>query len=135
MELYDYIKPVQPPPPPPITVDKMLTNMGHPLTDMFYKQSPGDSVLWIELYFMAAVYDIGIADRLEFVRNTGAVLIMDDQWGFRIQPVIDPTGLNGWHSLQEYIQTGQAELRPCGDKITQFLKELRRRYDSNLIRW
>ncbi len=138
MELHDYIKPAQPPqvpPPPPLTGEQMLLNMGHPLTDLFSNHSPGDSRLWQELYFISAVVDIGISDRLEFVRNVGAVLIMDDQWGFRIQPVIDSTGRNGWNSMQEYLQTGQVELRPYGDKIMQFLKELRRRYDNNLIKW
>lgn len=41
------------------------------------------------------------ATMLEFVRNTGAVLVPSEKYGYVIRPVI---GVQGWSSMEEYEQ-------------------------------
>lgn len=83
---------------------------------------PEDSKLWLELYILA---DIAKGEELcamlAFVRNTGAILIKNDLYGYIIQPVIGP---NGWESREHYEKERVCMSRFKED-IIDILKKLR----------
>jgi len=123
MALYDHIKPSLPPMPPLPGSD-----MGVVYQDR-YNYSPNDSRLWLELFLIADKADRTLAEKLEYIRTTGAVLILDQQYGFKIQPII---GVNGWESINQYNQEREYLVDHMQTMI-QSLGELRRRYDSGKI--
>jgi hypothetical protein len=67
--------------------------------DNYYELSPDDSERWLMLISRAYGIAPDLADRLQYIRNTGAVLKKSDTYGYRIEPVIGP---NGWTSRDEY---------------------------------
>ena len=121
MEIYDYVKPPLPPIPPLFGSD-----MGKSYQDRYYQYSPNDSRLWLELFAISDNHNRQVAQQLEIIRATGAWLILDQQYGFKIQPVI---GVNGWESIEQYNQERQYLMQHMQVMI-QSLGELRRRYDS-----
>jgi len=123
MELYDYIQ--IPKPIPPL----FGADMGQLYQDRYYQHSPNDSRLWLELFAISDSADRILTEKLEYIRTTGAVLILDQQCGFRINPVI---GVNGWESINQYNQERQYLMQHMQAMI-QSLGELRRRYDSGKI--
>lgn len=150
MALYDHIKRPGPPPatfgpPPPIPVHiqppSAVPQVQHALFNAFggiihqdlYPYSPSDSSLWLELFIIADQVDHEFTVRLEWLRAVGANLILDQQFGFRITPIIDPTGVNGWTS-QEHYDTEKVCLEPHINQVVEALRELRRRYDTGRIR-
>ncbi len=133
MELYDYIQQSTPqlvskPNLPPI---QPLNFGGYEYKDG-YEYSPPDSKLWIALMKMVDSPDHRLTDILKCIRNTGAMLVPDQQWGYAIRPVIDPAGQKGWKSQQQYDQEKQY-LVPYGNQIISALAELRRRHEQKLI--
>lgn len=80
--------------------------------DDYYKYSPNDSNLWLKMFELAEKnYPGELYSILMYVRNTGAVLIQNDEYGYIIRPVI---GVNGWANQAEYEQE-----RGCMAKYTQ----------------
>lgn len=135
MELYEHIKmppPPQPPPPEQPNPD-LFSCLGRTYSDN-YPYSPQDSRLWIELFIIASGIDNELAGRLQYVRTVGAWLVLDATWGFKIQPVIDHQGKIGWQSPEQYEQEGRCALSPYGRQVMECLKELRHRFDKNMIR-
>lgn len=127
MELYEHIK------PPPQTDKPLYTTFGgHTYADM-YPHSPNDSPLWLELFMLAAKVDVNLAKQFEIIRTTGAWLLLDQQYGFRIQPIIDPKGANGWTTMEQY-NAERRYLMPYMNNVVEALRELRRRFDAGLIR-
>ncbi len=152
MALYDHIRQPVPPQygPPPATPPPVPYNMPPPpvpqasqpaLFDAFggvvhqdlYPYSPQDSNLWLELFILADKVSHELTVRLEWLRAVGANLVFDQQFGFRIVPIIDSTGTNGWHSQQQY-DAEKACLEPFFREVIEALKELRQRYDAGKIR-
>jgi hypothetical protein len=133
MELYDYIQQsssisVSKPNLPPI---QPLNFGGYEYKDG-YEHSPPDSKLWIAFMKMVDSPDHRLTDILKYIRNTGTMLVPDQQWGYIIRPVIDPAGKQGWQSQQQYDQEKQY-LVPYGNQLIAALAELRRRYEQKLI--
>ncbi len=130
-----WYQPVAPPPPPvpqaaqPALFDKF----GGVVHQDLYPYSPQDSSLWLELFIMADKVSHELTVRLEWLRAVGANLVFDQQYGFRIVPIIDPAGMNGWHSQQQY-DAEKICLEPFFKEVIEALKELRRRYDAGKIR-
>jgi len=120
MELYDYIQ--MPKPIPSL----FGADMGQSYQDKYYQHSPKDSRLWLELFAIADKVDRTLSEKLEYIRNTGAVLLIDQQYGFKIQPVI---GFNGWQSIEQYNQEREY-LMVHMQTMLQSLGELRCRYDN-----
>ena len=114
MALADYInqpKPVIPLPPlplppiaPPVKQDPeqlTLLSSGVEYGDR-YEFSPGDSELWLNLFSLAdSRAGEKLATTLEIIRNTGAVLVPSEKYGYIIKPVFGPQGFS---SEQEYNQ-------------------------------
>lgn len=123
MELYDYVKPSLSPIPPLLGAD-----MGKSYQDK-YQYSPNDSRLWLELFAISDKEDRTLTEKLEYIRTTGALLLLDQQYGFKIQPVI---GVNGWESINQYNQERQYLIEHMQTMIHS-LGELRHRYDSGKI--
>ncbi|MCM0759594.1 hypothetical protein M7775_13630 [Sporomusa sphaeroides DSM 2875] len=139
MELYDYLKPPQqpsalPPLPPPAQQSDLFATFGGYSYEDLYPYHPEDSRLWIELFVIADKINPDIAKRLEYIRTVGAVLIFDNQYGFRIEPMVDGQGVTGWSSIQQYVTERDAVLKPVGQQVMQALGELRQRYDQGRIR-
>ena len=128
MPLYDNIKPNIPEPPKPL-----FSQFGYTYSDL-YPNSPQDSRLWLELFIIVDKINPDLAKRLEYIRTTGARLIMDRQWGFIIQPIIDPSGISGWSSEFEYQQEKSQYLNFYSNEIIAGLSELRKRFDKGVIR-
>ena len=63
-----------------------------------YHQHPSDSELWLRLFQMASSIE-PLASNLMYMRNTGAILVRSEKYGYRIEPVI---GVDGWSSREEY---------------------------------
>ncbi len=152
MALYDHIRqPVPPPgnnpwgPPPPIPVhmppppvpqasqSTLFDAFGGVVHQDLYPHSPQDSNLWLELFILADKVSHELTVRLEWLRAVGANLVFDQQYGFRIVPIIDPAGMNGWHSQQQY-DAEKICLEPFFREVIEALKELRRRYNAGKIR-
>ena len=58
-----------------------------------YEFSPGDSELWLNLFSLAdSRAGEKLATTLEIIRNTGAVLVPSEKYGYIIKPVFGPQG-------------------------------------------
>ena len=121
MEIYDYVKPPLPPIPPVFGSD-----MGKSYQDRYYQHSPNDSRLWLELFAISDKADRTLTEKLEYIRTVGTVLVLDQQYGFKIQPVV---GVNGWESIEQYTPERHYLMQHM-QTMLQSLGELRRRYDS-----
>ena len=116
--LTDYINPPKPYFGPPPATLSFLTSETHapapaptiePIIrevslfeyhDRYANHSPGDSELWLRLFMYAdSQIHQDCATMLEYIRNTGAVLQANEQYGYVIRPVI---GVLGWSSMEEY---------------------------------
>jgi hypothetical protein len=147
MALYDHIRvpvpptigpppaiPNMPPPPVPSAAQPSLFDaFGGVKHEDLYPYSPWDSSLWLELFIIADEVNHEFTVRLEWLRAVGANLMLDPQFGFRIMPIIDPTGTNGWNSQQHFEKEREC-LDPYYNQVVEALKELRRRYDAGKIR-
>ena len=114
MALWEHVKPpvkFGPPPaafgpPPPVPVAEPIKIQQSLFGGIVYQDqcdvSPEDSYLWMELFIDADMINQDLARRLEYLRNTGCQLVPDSQYGYKIQPIIDPTGRNGWESVEHY---------------------------------
>ena len=89
-------------------------------TDTFYNVNPADSDLWLELFMLADVVDPELAGILQWLRNTGTVLVKDDKWGYRLVPWV---GDEGWSSEAEYRKESAA-LKPYRTQLVMILKKL-----------
>ena len=67
--------------------------------DRYYEHHPSDSDLWRKLFQMADRIGEPLASNLMYMRNTGAILVRSEKYGYRIEPVI---GAEGWSSREEY---------------------------------
>ena len=61
-----------------------------------------------------------LAARMQYIRNTGTVLIKSEQYGYRIEPVI---GVNGWASMAEYNKERECLVK-YGAQVVALLKRL-----------
>lgn len=129
MELYQYIQ--QPKPAVPSNFTR-YTELGRCYQDVLTNLPDGP--LWLELFIIADKSSQELAQILEYVRNVGAKLIMDQYYGFIIEPIIDPTGCYGWSSIEQYQQE-RRWLVPHTDILLQSLKLLREKYDNKQIIW
>lgn len=121
MDLSDYIKPA------PADNTPRYTDLGHSYQDRYqYAHTTQDSGLWLELFWLAHDVDRYLAEKLEYIRAVGAYLVLDQQWGFAIKPIVGPAG---WDSLIHY-NTERQWLVPHTQTMIRALAELRRRYDA-----
>ena len=88
--------------------------------DTFYKVSPEDSDLWLDLFMMADKFDPELAGILNWLRNAGTRLIKDRKWGYKLVPFI---GDEGWSSEEEYKKEAVA-LKPYKTQMVFMLKRL-----------
>ena len=72
--------------------------------DLYRQYHPEDSKLWLELFLQAGKIDENLASILMYIRNTGAVLLSSNEYGYVIRPII---GTNGWSSQEEYDKEKQ----------------------------
>jgi len=86
--------------------------------------SPVDSPLWVRLLAAAKKIDNDFAARLLYLRGGGCRLVSNERTGFRLEPIIDETGCNGWISQQVYDVEKQC-LWPYKEKLVDLLKELK----------
>lgn len=130
MEIYDYIN--QSRPVPPEHHSNAINSFGTVYRDL-YPYSPEDSFLWMELFCLCSYNEM--ASMLAYIRNVGARLVPHNQFGFMIQPIIDPTGFRGWKSLEHYNQEKQCLTSPRDytPVLIVLLGELRRRHDAGEI--
>lgn len=122
MEIYDYVQ-KQPTSPPLIGSD-----LGYSYKDS-YEFSPNDSWLWIELFIITDKHNRELAKQLEIIRATGAILIINPQYGFVIQPVIDSNGQKGWKNVEQY-NAERKYLMPYSNMLIESLKQLRNFYEN-----
>lgn len=126
--------PVNSQPPPAVSVQPTLwEQMGYVFHDL-YPHSPQDSVLWLELFLIADNISRPLAERLVFFRAVGAWLVPDQQFGYVIQPIIDPTGMNGWESIEQYNSERDKHLTEYCNEIVSALRELRDRVRAGKVR-
>jgi hypothetical protein len=123
MEIYDYVQ-KQPKPLPPIGSD-----LGYSYKDS-YEYSPNDSWLWLELFIITDKCNRELAKQLEIIRATGAIFIIDNHYGFIIQPVIDPAGQKGWKNIEQYNEE-RKYLMPYSNLLIESLKQLRIFYEKH----
>lgn len=76
-----------------------LTDLGSEMYDPGKVRFPEDSGMWIELFTLAMVADAELFYRLHYIRGTGARLVKDPQFGFKIVPVVSD---QGWESEAQY---------------------------------
>ena len=86
-----------------------------------YEFHPQDSELWLRLFHLADL-EVGepLASVLQYLRNTGCVLIPSAQYGYRIEPVIGP---EGWSDMAEYIRE-RGMLAKHREKLLELLRRL-----------
>ena len=86
-----------------------------------YEFHPADSELWIRLFHLADI-EVGepLASVLQYLRNTGAILVRSEQYGYRIDPVIGP---EGWPSREVYEQE-RGMLSKHREKLLELLRRL-----------
>ena len=120
MQTSNHVSPM-PPKPRPDPIPLMLMNSGTEYQDR-YEFSPGDSELSIKLFQWAdTVAGERFAGMLQYIRNTGAVLVPNDRYGYIIKPVI---GTQGWMSMEEYERERQPLIQ-YGEALIRLLKILR----------
>lgn len=90
-------------------------------TDDFREYHPDDHYQWMWLFFHAPFYSAELADVLCFLRCNGSILVRDQIYGYRIQPVI---GGHGWRTQQEY-DDAKAPLTGYMNEVLTLLKDLR----------
>jgi hypothetical protein len=123
MELYDYIQiPKQASP-------LIGSDLGYSYKDS-YEYSPNDSWLWIELFVITDKFNRELAKQLEIIRAAGAILVLNPQYGFSIQPVIDPNGQKGWKNVEQY-NAERKYLMPYSNMLIESLKQLRNFYERH----
>ena len=87
-----------------------------------YEFNPGDSELWLHLFAMADAHSgEKLATTLEIIRNTGAILVPSEKYGYIIKPVFGPQGFAG---EQEYDQE-RWHLRQYESTLLALLKKLK----------
>ena len=59
-----------------------------------------------------------------------AIFIIDNQYGFIIQPVIDPNGQKGWKNIEQYNEE-RKYLMPYSNILIESLKQLRIFYEKH----
>lgn len=86
-----------------------------------YEYSREDSQLWLSLFAMAdSMAGEKLATALEIIRNTGAILVPSQQFGYRIEPIF---GARGFADQAEYEQQ-RKYLREYGGILLDILKRL-----------
>jgi hypothetical protein len=88
--------------------------------DNYYELSPEDSEKWLMLISRAYNVSPDLADRLQYIRNTGAILKTSQEYGHRIEPVIGP---NGWESREFYERERQCLVK-YGAEVVKLLRGL-----------
>lgn len=146
MELYDYIM-------QPETVNRQERpqfNHTHPLGHYYQDRYPfptPDTNLWLALFWIIDPIDRRLAEILEYLRAVGAYLVPDQQYGYRIQPIVGPKGWSPHcgkvdpsknQEPCDYCQNKCYErerqyMMPHINTILQALGDLRRRYDAGKI--
>lgn len=85
-----------------------------------YIYSPDDSNLWLNLFVEADKIDPNLSSVLMYIRNTGAKLIPNREYGYIIRPVI---GSHGFHSQAEYDKE-KKYLNKHRDKVVKLLRKI-----------
>lgn len=86
-----------------------------------YEYSPEDSQLWLSLFAMAdSRAGEKLATSLEIIRNTGAILVPSQQFGYRIEPIFGPRGFADHAEYEEQ----RKYLREYGETLLEILKQL-----------
>lgn len=94
---------------------------GYVMEDKFSCISPEDSGLWLQLFYLAEKHvNRDLCDRLQYIRNCGAKLEKNRQFGYVIKPVISAYS---WSSIKEYNREKQC-LNEYKDKIIKLLRFL-----------
>jgi len=63
---------------------------------------PAGVSLWVQVLTRAREVDNELYSKLMYIRGTGARLVPDDRTGYKVMPIIDPTGKKGWSNVEEY---------------------------------
>lgn len=95
-------------------------------TDDFEKYHPEDHYHWTWLFFHAVFQSTELADILCILRGNGCKLVMDDTYGYRIEPII---GNHGWQNMQQYNDTKEP-LNDYVQLLLPLLKQLRAAADN-----
>lgn len=86
-----------------------------------YTDSPDDSLLWLDLFALAdRAGGEPLAATLQVIRNTGAILIPSEKYGYKIQPVFGPRGF----ADQAEYDVQRKHLHKYGDVLLGLLKRL-----------
>lgn len=96
---------------------------GRIITDLGADISPADSWLWLELLVDAEKISVELYAALSYIRGGGAKLIPHKDFGFAITPVIDPSGINGWPSMEVYNEERKCIL-PWRQEILNLVRDL-----------
>jgi len=78
----------------------------------------------MELIIDASYYE-DLSDRLIYIRNSGSVLIENENFGYTIKPIIEH---GAWESLEQYNKEKRC-LVPFQKTIIMLLRILRRKID------
>lgn len=91
--------------------------------DNYAKYSQQDQDLWQTLFYVAKDCNETLFQILQYLREVGTNLVRDNQFGYKLVPVI---GKYGWQSQKEYNQE-KAYLIPYANQLTKMLKYIARR--------
>jgi len=124
MDLHEHIKPTQ---PAPVDPNQLLASLGGTVYHDRYPYNTPDSLTWLELFILADQRDRRLYEILDWFRAVGTALLPDEEFGYRIQPIIGP---GGWNSMEQYMQERHAYLMPYGQLLGELLGELKIKMDK-----
>jgi len=86
--------------------------------------SPDDSALWVRVLEMAKVVSIDLVARLRYLRGAGCKLMQNNGTGFKLIPIIDSTGRNGWINQESYDAEKWC-LNPYRQQLVELFQKLK----------
>lgn len=121
MDLHEHIKPAQ---PTPVDPNQFLASLGGTVYQDRYPYNTPDSNAWLELFIVADQTDRRLYEILDWFRAVGTALLPDNEFGYRLQPIIGPCG---WQSMDAYARERDAYLVPYGQTLVELLRSITNR--------